>query len=109
LRERRASPRHLCASAGVFARLGNGGEARLLNVSRVGALFETSQRTAPGARVTLRVAAVSRDGAAPGRVVRSAVAALAADGTPVYVAAVHFDAPIDTFLERVVTTRNCDC
>jgi hypothetical protein len=106
--ELREAPRRLASAVPAITGLrfpANGGPAVLLNISASGLLAECSERLQLGCRVTVLVEGTFATKSIRGKVARSAVAKLGADGRLRYHVGVQFDAPITLDQESAVTTE----
>ena len=72
----------------------HGAGAMLVNISRTGLLAECSVRLQPGSPVTVNFEGTFQPASIDGRVARSAVASVAADGSLRYHAGINFSVPI---------------
>lgn len=90
--ERRAHVRRAAARGNLLpvGRFRSGHDFALVNLSDGGALLETRRRVLPGARVDIVFERDDGSVAAPGHVVRSAVASVGEEGV-LYRAAVRFE------------------
>jgi hypothetical protein len=93
--ERRASPRHAVSAAPACngARPGDGIEARLINISRHGILFETAERLSPEGTAYVRLISADAVFMLRGRILRSSPSLLRNSNT-IYESAIEFDEEI---------------
>ena len=79
--------------------LNQGSKARVVDISRGGALIETDARLGPQTKIRLKVLTEQGDVLVMGSVLRSSIKSL--KGTPIYESAIVFENPLTIFDELV--------
>ncbi len=98
-KERRRSPRLSPETVRSLKSVGlnQDPEAKVIDISRHGALLESEARLPPNVRIVLRVVTVDGTMSLPGRVLRSSISGL--KGIPRYQSAIVFEAPFPLISE----------
>jgi PilZ domain-containing protein len=105
--EHRSAPRMPASAVPSITALrlsANGGDAVLINISAGGLLAECSERLQMGYRLTVMIEGTFEPKSIRGKVARSSVAALGADGRLRYHVGIAFDTPI-RFKQEPVDNR----
>jgi len=82
--------------------LNQGSKARVVDISRGGALIETDARLGPQTKIRLKVFTEQGDALIMGSVLRSSIKSL--KGTPIYESAIVFENPL-TILDELVPSK----